>query len=170
MIGKNVNYGFNYGHIGDEVNIYIDGAKIERILEKKNYCLNINEKIKAARPAIYEMLKTYGANNSKMSLGMKNILTLELISKHFDSLNEEFEKYENDMRSNRYPLKIRVTQLVDDCAQGVYYNGGNVENDVWEIVDSILILICTIKYGSNFYASRVYVGRHLYYELYPAEE
>lgn len=97
----------------------------------------------------------------------KNILTIELILKHLDSLNEEFDKNEYDMKSNRYPLKIRVTELVDDCAQGVYYNGGNVENDVWEIVDSIFTLICNIKYGSSFYASRVSVGSHLYYELYP---
>lgn len=149
MIGKNVNYGFNYGHIGDQLNIY--------------------QYIQIVQPTFNKLLGIGGANNSTISFGRKNILMLELFTTHVHNLEKEFEKFESAIKNNRYPLKIRVTQLVDDCAQGVYYNDGDVENDVWEIVDSIFTLVCTLKCGSNFYANRVYVGSHLYYELYPAK-
>lgn len=147
MSERNVNYGFNYGHIGDQLNIY--------------------QNIQIVQPIFNKLLGIGGANNSKINFGLKNLLMLELFNKHCDNLEEEFEKFKEDMKSNRYPLKIRVTQLVNDCAQGIYYNNGNVENDVWEIVDSIFTLVCTIKCGSNFYAKRVYVGSHFYYEVYP---
>ena len=144
---KNVNYGINYGHIGDQLNIH-------------QYIQIVQDKF----------LEPGGTNNPKIKSGYKNILMLELLKLHLHSLEEEFEKYEYAMKNNRYPLKIRVTPLVDDCAQGVYYNGGNVQNDVWEIVDSIFTLVCSRKYGVGFYANRVYVGNHIYYELYPAKK
>lgn len=113
-----------------------------------------------------ECMEVGEKNNSQIKSGAKNLLMLELLYQHFDNLEEEFKKYEDAIKNNRYPLKIRVTQLVEDCAQGVYYNDGNVENDVCEIVDSIFILVCNAKFGSNFYAKRVCVGKHLYYEVY----
>lgn len=92
---------------------------------------------------------------------------LELFIKHADNLEQEFEKA---IKYNRCPLKIRVTQLVDDCTQGVYGNNGNVKDDVWRIVDSIVTIVCFSKCGRNFYANRVRDGSHFYYELYPANE
>lgn len=143
MVGKNVNYGSNYGNIGDQ---YIQVVKSQ----------------------FNGFLEVGGENNSQIKSGLKNILMLELFNKHADNLEREFKKYESDIKNNRYPLKIRVTQLVEDCAQGVYYNDGNVGNDVCEIVDSVFILACNAMFGSNFYAKRVCVGNHLYYEVYPA--
>lgn len=148
MAGKNVNYGINYGHIGDRLIIY--------------------QHIQVVQPTINKLLRIDRANSSTLRLGHKNLLMLELLDKHLDNLEEEFNKFAREIKSNKYPLKIRVTQLVDDCAQGVYYNNGDVENDVWEIVDSIFTFVCNVKCGINFYANRVFVGSHLYYELYPA--
>ncbi|MCM1439645.1 MAG: hypothetical protein NC131_10685 [Roseburia sp.] len=145
MDGKNINYGVNYGHIGDQLNIY--------------------QYINVVLPMFKEVLEDGLTDNSEISYSHQTLLTLELFNEHSDMLEQEFRRA---IKDNRYPLKIRVTQLVDDCAQGVYYNNGNVNADVWRIVDSVVTLVCYLTCGSNFYANRVRIGSHLYYELYPA--
>ena len=146
MSEMNLNYGVNFGHIGDQLNIY--------------------QNIQVVLPMFTNMLKDSVADNPEISLGHQNILMMQLFDKYVDNLEQEFEKA---MMNNRYPLKIRVTQLVDDCAQGVYYNNGN-GNDVWRIVDSIVTFVCSVKCGNNFYANRVNIGSQYYYELYPIKE
>lgn len=59
MNWKNVNLGYNYGHIGDVLNIYyIDGIRIKRIWEKESYSLNFCRKVKATMLEINKMLGT----------------------------------------------------------------------------------------------------------------
>ncbi|MCM1048313.1 MAG: hypothetical protein NC433_07805 [Clostridiales bacterium] len=142
MDGKNINYGVNYGNIGDQ---YIQVVKSQ----------------------FNGFLEVGGENNPRIKKGLKNLAILDILYEHVDNLKMEFMKYEKDIKNNRYPLKIRVTQLVDDCAQVIYSNNANVENDVCEIADSIFTLVCNIMLGSNFYAKRVCVGNQLYYEVYP---
>lgn len=146
MNEKNVNYGINHGHIGDRLYIY------------KN--------IQAAT-SLFIKMHDEETDGLGISEGHQNLLTLELFIKYADDIGKEFDKALN---INRYPLKIRVTQLVNDCAQGVYYNGGNMDKDVWKIVDGIVTLICALRCGDGFYAERVKVGEHLYYELHPEKE
>ena len=94
----------------------------------------------------------------------RGILILELIDKYIEPLSK---KVDDALRIGSYPLKIQITDLVADCANGTYYNGGNKDSEVEEIVNGLFTLICTSR-GFNYQAKIAKVGPNYFFEIYPS--
>lgn len=144
-----VNNGINWGHKGRLYiyqNVQPTVALFKRLLEQA----------------------AGGLNGSSLRISRLEILMLELFNQYAEGIYQEFDK--EIMFGNKNPLRIKVTRLVNACAQGVLNNDRDKDRDVCYIVDSIITLACVLKCGDGFYAERVKVGDQLYYMLYPTGE
>jgi len=103
-----------------------------------------------------------GTSEGKISNGIYNLLLLEIVDRHFDSL---FNTVAQAIKNGGNPIKVNITQLVNDCAHGVYFNNGTDENVVWQIANSMLSFICTVL-GLNYDVKIARVINDYYYELY----
>ena len=106
-----------------------------------------------------------GTGDVSLKRGHGNILMLELIDKYIEPLSKEVD---NALRMGRYPLKIRITDLVADCANGTYYNDGNRDSEVEQLINNLFTLICT-PCGFNYKAQIAQVGPNYFFEMYPAD-
>lgn len=104
-----------------------------------------------------------GTGDASLKEGPRNILILELIGKYLEPLAKEVD---NALRIGRYPLKIRITDLVVDCANGTYYNDGNRDSEVEYLINGLFTLICTSR-GFNYKAKIAQVGPNYFFEMYP---
>ena len=106
-----------------------------------------------------------GTGNASLKRGHRNILFFVLIDKYIEPLAKEVD---NALRMGRYPLKIRITDLVVECANGTYYNDGNRDSEVEQLINSLFTLICTPR-GFNYKAQIAQVGPNYFFEMYPAD-
>lgn len=114
------------------------------------------------KPAIFN---NAGIGDAGLRKGNRNILILELVNKYIEPLAKEVD---NALRIGRYPLKIRITDLFVDCANGTYYNDGNRDSEVEYLINGIFTLICTPR-GFNYKAQIAQVGPNYFFEMYPAD-
>lgn len=98
-----------------------------------------------------------------LTKGIHMLLSLDILDKYIEPLSREID----DRLSMRgFPLKIKITNLVEDCANGVYYNGGNSDREVEKLVNGLFTLICTSR--SFFYLAKIVrVGNNYFFEMYP---
>lgn len=106
-----------------------------------------------------------GTGDASLKRGLRTILILELVDKYIEPLAEEVD---NALRMGRYPLKIQITDLVADCANGTYYNDGNRDSEVEQLINGLFTLICTPR-GFHYKAKIAQVGPNYFFELYPAD-
>lgn len=140
---SNINFGDYVEHVGDKFIIY--------------------QYLSQGNSSIFENGEE---SVSKLSEGKQRILMVELLIKYLDDLGQ---KIVEGVKIGRYPIRIEVTQLVDDGIHGVYYNGGNQDTDLWKVVDLVFSTICIMHGGGDFYAQHVRVGNGWYYELMPVK-
>ena len=101
------------------------------------------------------------ANN--LTKGTHLLLSLEIFNKYVEPLTQEIDER---LSMGGFPLKIKITNLVEDCANGVYYNGGNNDREVEKLVNGLFTLICTSR--SFFYLAKIVrVGNNYFFEMYP---
>lgn len=137
---ENTNYGNNFGIIGG--------------------CFNtVNYNIKLSEDG--RIFGNMSSHKSHMTPGTWNIMLVCLFDKYCTPIFEQLDRY---IREGCFPAKIRITDLVDECAQTIYHNNGNSEEYLWEAVTAIIVLICKgTKY--NFTGKYIRVNNHYYCEL-----
>ena len=104
-----------------------------------------------------------GIDDAPLKQGHRNLLILELIDKYIEPLSQ---KVDDALRLGRYPLQIQITDLFIDCANGTYYNGGNRDSEVEQVINGLFTLIC-ISRGFNYKAKIARVGPNYFFEMYP---
>lgn len=104
-----------------------------------------------------------GMGDTKLKAGHHNILVLQLLDKYIEPLIKEVD---DALCIGRYPLKIQITDLVNDCANGTYYNDGNLDSEVKQMINCIFSLICA-PLGFDYKAKIARVGLNYFFEMYP---
>ena len=95
--------------------------------------------------------------------GIHMLLSFEIVDKYVEPLTQEIDER---LSMGGFPLKIKITNLVEDCANGVYYNGGNSDREVEKLINGLFTLICTSR--SFFYRAKIVkVGNNYFFEMYP---
>lgn len=105
-----------------------------------------------------------GTGDAALRPGHHNLLSLELVGKYIEPLAKEVD---SALCIGKYPLKIQITDLVADCANGTYYNDGNRDSEVTQLINELFTLIC-IPYNFNYQAKIAQVGPNYFFEMYPS--
>lgn len=138
------NVGMNYGNIGGFMNRVI------------NYWLQVQQ----------PLFSNVDQGIQNINSGTYGLLSMVVIEGHFDAI---YEQVKRDVDTKRYMITVNVTELFNDCARGVFQNGGNNEKDVIVLVETVLwfaCISCGISFGDLKSSERVRVGQDYFYRLY----
>lgn len=112
------------------------------------------------------MFDKAGLTHSKLTFGCSNIMFMTMVIKFIDPLTEQVER---GMKNGGFPLRIKITDLVDYCANTAYHNGGNDEEEIEKMINGLFTLICTPR-GIQYKAQIARVGLQYYFEMYSQNE
>ena len=100
-------------------------------------------------------------SNNKLNETHKNLLYLELFNLYGERIIDDVNK---GLESGFNPIKINMTEIIDCCTRGLYYNGVRDSEQVYDLINLLMNSLLRF-YGINFSVTPVRVADYIFYEL-----